>query len=445
MLIDRDQENSRVAQSASADDFQLVASDIGHPSTSSARPAESEHHAIEALSASPSTHSSPTMVAPEGASADAASVVSASSSDAGGGSVGGILDDEATILGLRGPVSSLCRLLRMSRDRLGLTCHLRELNSRSYRTMRHCLYTSLLAMAVVLGILTHCFLWDTGSAVSPSAPRHITSNCGMILKLWGLISTGGFLYEIFFNQVAILRASIEHRIVGHSSFGCRHSAGCIALHHVLALLFAIIWLGVALAALRRFDLDQVRSLVLLVVFINAGVTVKCSRQYTMRLLRLELSARYAELRSLRERSIGDVLNISRLLEVTSDPAAVEGQADAVLDNQLVLAYDPTSFEEHGECCICSGDFDADGGEIRITRCQHVFHTECLGAWLHRSLSCPLCREDLTIGAQALPHQVNLTSMSEADVVRPSSRHELVQVLGATSNQRNLLAHPGGPS
>eukprot|EP00927_Polykrikos_kofoidii_P075148 TRINITY_DN7121_c0_g1_i1.p1 TRINITY_DN7121_c0_g1~~TRINITY_DN7121_c0_g1_i1.p1 ORF type:complete len:444 (-),score=44.16 TRINITY_DN7121_c0_g1_i1:29-1360(-) len=443
MLTDRDLETSRVAQSASADGLQVVALDIGHPSTSSARPAQNEQHAVAALSASPSTHSSPTMVAPAGAPVEVATADSTASSAAGGGSVGGNHDDEANILGLHGPMSSLCSLLRMFCDRLGLTCHLRELNSCCYRRMRPCLYISLLAVAVVLGILAHC-VWNVTSAVSPSAPRQITSKCGMILKLWAMISTGSFLYEIFFNQVALLRARHEHRI-GESTFGCRHSAGCIALHHVLALLFAIFWLSVSLAAIRHFELDQVRFLVFLVVLINLSVTVERGWRYAMCLFRLELSARYDEFRSLHEGSMSDVLRISRLLEVASDSAAREEQASVVLDNQLVLVYDSASFEDHGECCICSGDFDADGGEIRITRCQHVFHTECLGAWLHRSLSCPLCREDLTIGAQALPHQVNLTSMSEADVVRPSSRHELVQVFGATSHQGNLLAHPGDSS
>jgi hypothetical protein len=33
-------------------------------------------------------------------------------------------------------------------------------------------------------------------------------------------------------------------------------------------------------------------------------------------------------------------------------------------------------------------------EIRITRCEHMFHGKCLGNWLRMKRACPLCRQDL---------------------------------------------------
>jgi hypothetical protein len=67
-----------------------------------------------------------------------------------------------------------------------------------------------------------------------------------------------------------------------------------------------------------------------------------------------------------------------------------------------VPYDPELFgaedgrRYHGECCICLGEFGAED-EIKVLRCGHAFHEDCLGNWLCRERTCALCREDVTQG------------------------------------------------
>jgi len=46
-----------------------------------------------------------------------------------------------------------------------------------------------------------------------------------------------------------------------------------------------------------------------------------------------------------------------------------------------------------QCSVCMEDF-VDGEEVRLLRCQHVFHTRCIDEWLGRDPHCPLCRASL---------------------------------------------------
>ena len=48
------------------------------------------------------------------------------------------------------------------------------------------------------------------------------------------------------------------------------------------------------------------------------------------------------------------------------------------------------------CSICLDDFNL-GDDIKITNCNHRFHTACLNEWLKTKINspdCPLCRESL---------------------------------------------------
>lgn len=48
-----------------------------------------------------------------------------------------------------------------------------------------------------------------------------------------------------------------------------------------------------------------------------------------------------------------------------------------------------------ECAVCLTEFD-DHEIIRmIPKCDHVFHTDCIDAWLAAHTTCPVCRADLS--------------------------------------------------
>jgi hypothetical protein len=49
-------------------------------------------------------------------------------------------------------------------------------------------------------------------------------------------------------------------------------------------------------------------------------------------------------------------------------------------------------EEQACCSICLQELDSD--ECKIRKCKHAFHKACIKSWISRSLSCPVCREDM---------------------------------------------------
>lgn len=62
----------------------------------------------------------------------------------------------------------------------------------------------------------------------------------------------------------------------------------------------------------------------------------------------------------------------------------------------------TNYEAKGEmaevssCAICMEEFKDVSLQIAQLNCskKHIFHTECLVAWVERSNECPMCREPI---------------------------------------------------
>ncbi|KAF8099538.1 hypothetical protein N665_0242s0022 [Sinapis alba] len=47
-----------------------------------------------------------------------------------------------------------------------------------------------------------------------------------------------------------------------------------------------------------------------------------------------------------------------------------------------------------ECPICLNEFEDDETLRLVPKCCHVFHPDCIDAWLHSHATCPLCRANL---------------------------------------------------
>ncbi|TVU29584.1 hypothetical protein EJB05_21158, partial [Eragrostis curvula] len=47
-----------------------------------------------------------------------------------------------------------------------------------------------------------------------------------------------------------------------------------------------------------------------------------------------------------------------------------------------------------ECSVCLLEFDDDDALRLLPTCPHAFHPECIGLWLERHATCPLCRASL---------------------------------------------------
>lgn len=48
-----------------------------------------------------------------------------------------------------------------------------------------------------------------------------------------------------------------------------------------------------------------------------------------------------------------------------------------------------------ECAVCLNEFEEDETLRFIPNCSHVFHSDCIDAWLANHSTCPVCRANLT--------------------------------------------------
>ncbi|KAL3837859.1 hypothetical protein ACJIZ3_022450 [Penstemon smallii] len=77
-----------------------------------------------------------------------------------------------------------------------------------------------------------------------------------------------------------------------------------------------------------------------------------------------------------------------------------------------------------ECAVCLNEFEDDNETLRlIPKCDHVFHPECIDAWLEYHVTCPVCRanldpqpEDLS-GLDPSPVLINNTNAVEISNLR----------------------------
>lgn len=59
----------------------------------------------------------------------------------------------------------------------------------------------------------------------------------------------------------------------------------------------------------------------------------------------------------------------------------------ILSRCPVIILDPPR-----TCPICLSDSMYVG--IRLEKCRHMFHEECMGTWLENKVTCPVCRAHL---------------------------------------------------
>ncbi|KAI4317308.1 hypothetical protein L6164_025187 [Bauhinia variegata] len=87
----------------------------------------------------------------------------------------------------------------------------------------------------------------------------------------------------------------------------------------------------------------------------------------------------------------------------------------VIDNCPIVKYSTVKEIKMGkealECAVCLAEFQ-DYDRLRLLpKCNHVFHTDCIDAWLSSHATCPLCRAKLTSDCgqnltQLLPRNMN---------------------------------------
>ncbi|KAD4586339.1 hypothetical protein E3N88_23940 [Mikania micrantha] len=79
-------------------------------------------------------------------------------------------------------------------------------------------------------------------------------------------------------------------------------------------------------------------------------------------------------------------------------AASRGLDSEVLETFPTFAYSAVKGLKIGkgalECAVCLNEFEDEETIRLIPKCDHVFHAECIDAWLENHVTCPVCRCDL---------------------------------------------------
>ncbi|XP_051124630.1 E3 ubiquitin-protein ligase ATL6-like [Andrographis paniculata] len=83
-------------------------------------------------------------------------------------------------------------------------------------------------------------------------------------------------------------------------------------------------------------------------------------------------------------------------------AASRGLDAAVLETFPTFPYAEVKDHKIGkggaECAVCLNEFEDDETLRLLPTCDHVFHAECIDAWLDSHVTCPVCRANLVPAA-----------------------------------------------
>ncbi|XP_011014076.1 PREDICTED: RING-H2 finger protein ATL11-like [Populus euphratica] len=71
-----------------------------------------------------------------------------------------------------------------------------------------------------------------------------------------------------------------------------------------------------------------------------------------------------------------------------------------------------------ECAVCLIEFEDDQTLRLIPKCSHVFHPDCIDAWLASHVTCPVCRANLVPKPGDLPVNPVLVADPNNDLVEP---------------------------
>ncbi|GFP98694.1 E3 ubiquitin-protein ligase atl6 [Phtheirospermum japonicum] len=122
-------------------------------------------------------------------------------------------------------------------------------------------------------------------------------------------------------------------------------------------------------------------------------------------------------------SSGAAGSVRRALSLRSRRAA----AARGLDAEAIASFPTFSYSEvkdHKigkgtlECAVCLNEFEEHETLRLLPKCDHVFHPECIDAWLESHVTCPVCRANLAEAADAaddpLPESSSSTAVVDVD-------------------------------
>ncbi|KAJ1633740.1 hypothetical protein T492DRAFT_978431 [Pavlovales sp. CCMP2436] len=137
-------------------------------------------------------------------------------------------------------------------------------------------------------------------------------------------------------------------------------------------------LALAMQLQQQDDANQLRAALVGMGAIAADADEEDARSFSPSQLDYEQLTRLGE-------NVGHVSRGASQESVEELPVRTHAQCAAPHSNVILGA----------ECAICRMPFEPDD-ELRVMRCRHAEHKECLDQWLLRSKQCPLCQQEVVV-------------------------------------------------
>lgn len=80
-----------------------------------------------------------------------------------------------------------------------------------------------------------------------------------------------------------------------------------------------------------------------------------------------------------------------------------------------------------ECAVCLSEFEDEETLRLLPKCDHVFHPNCIDAWLAFHTTCPVCRANLTLDSGELSGSMAESPNSSDSSDEPTSTSELTEL------------------
>ena len=93
--------------------------------------------------------------------------------------------------------------------------------------------------------------------------------------------------------------------------------------------------------------------------------------------------------------------LNRLMEEAGNdgsPRPCSEETIAAIESYPLTTRQVNELKEAGtcECSICMSEFHVDTIVKKLPNCNHIFHCDCIDAWLRMHNSCPVCRAEIKI-------------------------------------------------
>lgn len=114
-------------------------------------------------------------------------------------------------------------------------------------------------------------------------------------------------------------------------------------------------------------------------------------------------------------------SVGRALSLRARRAvAARGLDRSVIDTFPTFSYSEVKDHQIGkgalECAVCLNEFEENETLRLLPKCDHVFHPECIDAWLESHVTCPVCRSNLSPQAADEPAHAEIVSNSTNEEV-----------------------------